>query len=75
MPARSEAGHERMANNPSIYEINAWVWLDTLSSRYRRPITLQSVPDEEWDALGGLDSTRFGSWASGNAVRGMRIAN
>ncbi|HEX5369568.1 MAG TPA: alpha-amylase family glycosyl hydrolase [Dehalococcoidia bacterium] len=41
--------------NPTIYEINTWVWLGDLSRRYSRPITLDSVPDEEWDALAGLD--------------------
>jgi hypothetical protein len=38
---------------PVIYEINAWVWLDELSRRHGRPVRLQSVPAEEWDALAG----------------------
>jgi hypothetical protein len=34
-----------------IYEINTWVWLSELSERYARPVTLEAVPDAEWDAL------------------------
>ncbi|GAB4573325.1 MAG: alpha-amylase family glycosyl hydrolase [Anaerolineae bacterium] len=39
---------------PTIYEINTWVWLHTLSQRYDRPVTLADVPDTEWDALQAL---------------------
>ncbi len=34
-----------------IYEINTWLWLSDLSARYQRPVTLDTVPDTEWDAL------------------------
>jgi hypothetical protein len=34
-----------------IYEINAWPWLSELSERYGTTVTLDSVPDSEWDAL------------------------
>ena len=37
--------------HPVIYEINAWTWLHELSRKYRRSITLKTVPAEEWDAL------------------------
>ena len=36
---------------PLIYEINTWVWLRELGQKYQRPITLATVPSEEWDAL------------------------
>ena len=39
---------------PVIYEINTWVWLNDLGRRYRRPLTLQTIPSEEWDAFSGL---------------------
>jgi len=29
---------------PLIYEINTWVWLRELGQKYRRPITLASIP-------------------------------
>ncbi len=40
--------------HPLIYEINAWAWLDELSRRHRHPLTLDSVPAEEWESVGGL---------------------
>jgi glycosidase len=39
---------------PIIYEIYTWVWLDFLSQYYKRPITLDNVPEEQWEALGSL---------------------
>jgi hypothetical protein len=36
---------------PVIYEINTWVWLNTLSRHYQRTITLKNVPDEVLDEL------------------------
>jgi hypothetical protein len=38
-------------DKPIIYEINTWVWLQALSSRYGKTIDLSSVPPSEWDAL------------------------
>jgi hypothetical protein len=40
--------------HPLIYEINTWVWLDELSRREQRALTLESVPDVEWDLIAGL---------------------
>lgn len=40
--------------NPHLYEINAWAWLEELSAREARHITLGSVPDREWDRLQSL---------------------
>ncbi len=34
-----------------IYEINTWVWLNSLSQRLGKPITLATVPDEVLDEL------------------------
>ncbi|RMF77700.1 MAG: alpha-amylase [Chloroflexi bacterium] len=39
---------------PFIYEINTWVWLNTLSRFYNHPITLENVPDEVIEALTAL---------------------
>jgi len=39
--------------NPLIYEINAWTWLAALTQKYGQPVTLGSVPDAEFDGLGG----------------------
>lgn len=37
-----------------IYEINTRVWLNTLSRRYGKPVTLANVPDEAARELGAL---------------------
>ncbi|MCA9477245.1 MAG: hypothetical protein KC563_15780, partial [Nitrospira sp.] len=37
--------------HPHLYEINTWVWLQELSSRTQRELTLGDIPDQEWDAL------------------------
>ena len=40
--------------HPHLYEINTWAWLEELSVRLSRPITLAEVPDAEWDSLARL---------------------
>ena len=40
--------------NPIIYEVNSWVWLYELTRKYRRTITLGTVPAKEWDAIASL---------------------
>lgn len=36
---------------PFIYQINTWVWLDTLSRLYNKPITLENIPDRVLNEL------------------------
>lgn len=36
---------------PFIYEINTYVWLNTLSRAYKHPLTLENVPDKVLDEL------------------------
>jgi hypothetical protein len=45
------------ADKLSVYEINTWVWLNTLSRRYNKKITLKNVPDAALDdvLLPGID--------------------
>jgi hypothetical protein len=53
------------ARYPVIYEINTWVWLGELSRKHGRPVSLATVPPEEWDriAAGGFDAVWFmGVW-------------
>jgi hypothetical protein len=40
-----------MRPHPHLYEINTWPWLDELSRKSDRPLTLGGVSDREWDAL------------------------
>src|SRR5262245_32405382 len=62
--------------NPSVYEINTWVWLSELTEKGGRPIDLGSVPAAEWDALAafGFDAVwLMGVWERSPA--GLSIAN
>lgn len=40
--------------HPVIYEINTWVWLGELAKMHKQPLTLATVPAEEWDRLAGF---------------------
>jgi glycosidase len=63
-------------NRPVIYEINTWVWLQEISRKYTRSVTLSTVPREEWDYLAsfGFDALWFmGVWERSPA--GIAIAN
>ncbi|NPV03606.1 MAG: alpha-amylase [Syntrophaceae bacterium] len=43
-----------LPEEPLIYEINAWAWLEELSRRRGKPVTLATVPPEEWEAVASL---------------------
>ncbi len=61
--------------SPIIYEVNTWIWLDEMSRRYDRPVSLRDVPAGEWDALSdaGFDALwLMGVWERSPA--GARIA-
>jgi glycosidase len=40
-----------MRTHPHLYEISAWPWLERLSRRENRTITLENVPGPAWDAI------------------------
>jgi hypothetical protein len=40
--------------NQIIYEINTWIWLNELSRKYRKRITLAKIPAQELDDLANL---------------------
>jgi glycosidase len=40
--------------HPHLYEINTWAWLEELSAKYSRPISLREVPAAEWDEIARL---------------------
>ncbi|HXW55841.1 MAG TPA: alpha-amylase family glycosyl hydrolase [Candidatus Cybelea sp.] len=40
-----------LRSHPHLYEIDTWAWLEELSARLGRKVTLADVPNEEWDAL------------------------
>lgn len=45
------------SNKHFIYQVNTWVWLDTLIRRFKQPITLANIPDAALDEIvrPGLD--------------------
>lgn len=58
--------------NPTIYEINTWVWLHELSQKHGRVITLANVPTAEIEALAAwrFDAVwLMGVWHRGPASR------
>jgi hypothetical protein len=62
--------------DPVIYEISTWVWLQEMSQKYERLVTLAKVPGEEWDSIADLavDAVWFmGVWERSPA--GIAIAN
>ncbi|HEY7305914.1 MAG TPA: alpha-amylase family glycosyl hydrolase [Bryobacteraceae bacterium] len=36
-------------DRPIIYEVNTGIWLNELSAKYQRRVTLDTVPSQEWD--------------------------
>jgi hypothetical protein len=62
--------------SPTIYEINAWVWLSELRAQLGNAVDLGSVPDAQWDAIAacGFDAVwLMGVWERSPA--GIAIAN
>jgi len=53
-PSGEPSSGFRYRAHPHLYEINTWVWLEQLSAQRGRCLTLQDVPDEEWDRLADL---------------------
>ncbi|MGJ3239504.1 MAG: alpha-amylase family glycosyl hydrolase [Anaerolineae bacterium] len=62
--------------NPRIYEINTWVWLNTLSQQYKTPITLKNVPEDALDTLASYQIDvvwLMGVWYRGKATRSSAL--
>ena len=62
--------------HPSIYEINAWVWLGEQGRKAGRTLTLATVPEREWEAIAslGFDAVwLMGVWERSPA--GIAVAN
>ena len=71
---RSDRWRWAAAEQPYIYEINTWPWLQQRSVEAGRSIDLSAVPDERWAALAdaGFDAVwLMGVWtrsAAGSAI-------
>jgi hypothetical protein len=62
----------KLPPHPLLYEINTWTWLTDLSRRYGQPLTLASIPEEEYDALAswGFDAIwLMGVWERSPTAR------
>jgi hypothetical protein len=67
-----------LPQRPIIYEINTWVWLHEIGWGLGRPVTLESVPDAEWDALAatGADTVwLMGVWERSPAGIAVSMRN
>ena len=75
---RSDGWRWASAEQPYIYEINTWPWLNQLSVEAGRPIDLSTVPDERWAALAdaGFDAVwLMGVWARSPAGSAIALDN
>jgi hypothetical protein len=61
---------------PDLYQVNTRTFLTRLSEKYNRPLTLSSVPDEEWKSFAdlGFDFVwLMGVWQRSPTARRMAI--
>jgi len=66
--------HSAWPDHPRIYEINAWVWLQDLSLRARRPVTLAGVPEEALEPAGHFDAVwLMGVWQRSPKARLLAV--
>jgi hypothetical protein len=75
-PAAPQNFHPRP--HPHLYEINTWTWLEQLSARLKKNITVAEVPDSEWDALAtqGFNIIwLMGVWQRSPVSRRMNVEN
>jgi hypothetical protein len=79
MPIRTAAPQNlQLRSHPHLYEINTWTWLEQLSARLTKNVTLAEVPDSEWDALAaqGFDIVwLMGVWQRSPISRRMNVEN
>ena len=64
--------------HPHLYEINTWEWLEELSVRLGRRITLAEVPDKEWDSIARLGFNivwLMGVWQRSPESRRIKLEN
>jgi len=64
--------------HPHLYEINAWTWLEKLSSRLGGIVKLADVPDSEWDAIAGRGFDivwLMGIWQHSAEARRIELAD
>jgi glycosidase len=68
----------RVRPHPHLYEINTWTWLEQLSTKQKKTITLADVPDAEWDVLAKLGFNiiwLMGVWKRSEESRRINLQN
>jgi hypothetical protein len=63
-------------SHPLLYQINTRCWLRELTTRLNRPVTLATVPDEEftfWQKSGFTDIWLMGVWTTGDHAREIAL--
>jgi len=76
--APSSAAKFSLRANPHLYEINTWAWLEELSAKLGKQITLDDVPDSEWNALKSLGFDviwLMGVWQRSTRARAIELAD
>ena len=64
--------------NPHLFEISAWPWLERLSARENRRVTLDGVPASDWDAIAAHGFTQLflmGVWSRSPLGRELALAD
>jgi hypothetical protein len=62
--------------HPLLYQINTRCWLNDLSARLKRPITLGTIPEEEflfWKQSGFTHIWLMGVWTTGKQAREIAL--
>ena len=67
-----------MRRHPHLYEVNARIFLKRVSEKYHRPLTLATVPEEEWQLIRrrGFDMVwLMGVWQRSPGARQQALLN
>jgi hypothetical protein len=67
-----------MRRHPHLYQINVLPFMNRLSAKYGRRLTLSTIPDEEWQSLArkGFDLMwLMGIWQRSHESRDLALAN
>jgi hypothetical protein len=68
---------KRWPNDPCIYEISTWVWLQQIGARFSKDVNLTNVPAEVWDDLATRDFDAIwlmGVWQRSKEGRKVALA-
>jgi hypothetical protein len=67
-----------LRSHPHLYEVNAWAWLEKLSTRLGRFVDIGDVPDAEWDSIAqrGFDIVwLMGVWRHSAEARRIELSD